>query len=347
MNNPTTWTELTAQKLVRYEALFKLLDETQVLENIEAIARRVATQWKYCANVSSFRLVVPRGQNFQVIDGFRGDAQVNELKALSDWDRHHWAAQLPRQVRPADPPEEPQPPQHLTGKAIVEVQVLPFVRLGRCIGMLSAAARHEPFSELDLRFVRLLGGHFADRISDILLRQQAMEALISRATRDALTGLLNRGAIIERLGAQQALSRRTGQPLSTVIADIDFFKIINDSHGHLAGDEVLVEVSRRLQKLMREGDSLGRFGGEEFLFVLYPCDAADAARAAERFRLAIAQTAFVVQGGPHGGLPVSISLGVASAAAGDEISVQGLLKRADDALYRSKAEGRDRVTSAA
>jgi hypothetical protein len=115
------------------------------------------------------------------------------------------------------------------------------------VALLSAAARHAPFSDLDKKFIRLFGSHLADRVSSIVLRRQAMALLIGKATHDALTGLLNRGAILERLTAQWALSARTGQPLSVLLADIDHFKRINDHHGHQAGDEVLCEVSRRLQ----------------------------------------------------------------------------------------------------
>ena len=343
------WNELTAQQLVRYESLFKLLDEIHGMDDLAHIARRIATQWKYFAKVSSFRMVVACDAGFQVIDGARGEATLVQTPGLSGWDEYHWLRQRPCLVRLAELPVGPPPPEHLSGQPIVEIEVLPFSRGGRCMGLLSSAARHEAFSELDKKFIHLLGRHFADRVSDILLRRQAMEALISKARRDALTGLLNRGAILEVLTGQLALARRTGQPVGVILVDIDFFKRVNDGHGHQAGDAVLTEVARRLQQQTRNGDSLGRYGGEEFLLVLYPCNHGEAVGAAERFRCGIAESPFVIPGTPGTpgcSLPVTISLGAASSSAQPQLGLEDLLQQADAALYRSKAEGRNRVTAA-
>lgn len=337
--------EHLAQQLVRYEALFALLDGIQTLDDIEAIARCIAVRWKYFANATNWRLVVPDDSGFQVIDGFRGEARVTVAPALSPWDEHHRKLLIPRLIRMADPWEGPTPPEHLTGKAITEIEVLPFARTGRRIGVLSVAARHRPFSDLDKKFVRIFGSHFADRVSDILLRRQATEALIDKAARDALTGLLNRGAIIEQLGDRLALAKRFGKPLGVILADIDFFKAINDSHGHLAGDEVLRAVSGRLRAQALSGDSVGRYGGEEFLFVLYPCGADEVAKAAERFRRAIAEFPVAIGGDPPKSLNVTISLGASSTSGQEDARPEALLKQADDALYRSKADGRNRVTA--
>ena len=341
MNSKAQWTEHTVQQLVRYEALFKLLDEIHVLDDVMEISRRVVTQWKYFANVASWRLVVSKEDSFLVIDGFRGEATVTEVPDLSAWDAHHYALQSPRLIRMADPITGPPPPEHLSGKVISEIEVLPAVRIGRCIGILSVAARHEPFSELDKKFFHIFGSHFTDRISDILLRKQAMEVLVNKATFDSLTGLLNRGAVIEHLKHQLALSIRTGKPLSVMLADIDFFKVINDVHGHLAGDKVLQEVSNRLRIQTRLSDSLGRYGGEEFLFVLYPCGREEAAKAAERFRHAIAGSP-VAEADSE--VSVTISIGTSTTDGHADIRMEDLLRRADEALYCSKAEGRNRVT---
>ncbi|MEZ4526904.1 MAG: GGDEF domain-containing protein, partial [Desulfobacterales bacterium] len=198
--------------------------------------------------------------------------------------------------------------------------------------------------ELDIRFIRIFGRHVADRISDILLRRKATEALIKKATRDALTGLYNRGAIFDRLEGQLALAKRTGHPLSVILADIDFFKIINDRHGHIAGDEVLREVSLRLQTHLRDSDSLGRYGGEEFLFVLFPCSVKEVGKAAERFRSAIADTPVFWGGDSPAKIEVSISLGTSSTDGQPDVSIDALLKQTDNALYHSKAGGRNCVT---
>ena len=338
------WSELAAEQLVRYEALFQLIDEIRALEDITVMSRRIARQWKYFANVASWRLVVANDKGFLVIDGFRGEAQLADVQSLSPWDEYHWKLQRPRLVRRDEPLEEPAPPEHLTGKSLSEIGVLPLLRAGRGVGLLSAAACHGPFSALDDKFIRLFGGHFADCVAAILLRRQAIEALTRKAAGDALTGLLNRGAIIKRFAGQLALSRRSGQPLSVIIADIDFFKRINDSHGHLVGDEVLREVSRRLQAQMRMSDHLGRYGGEEFLFVLCPCSAEEVAKAAERIRRAIAETPVEAEGEVPVDLQVTISLGASCTVGQEDIRLEELIKQADDALYQAKASGRNRVS---
>jgi len=335
--------DLTTQQLVRYEALFTLLDDIQALDDVQQVAARVATQWKYFANVASWRLVMVGTQGFRVMDGARGQAKVSEVPALSAWDAAHWARRLPCSFKTANAPCEPPLPDHLGQPGVVEVRVLPVLRKGACVALLTVAARHAAFTDLDAKFIRLFGNHLVNHIAGIEMRRQAMDLLISKATHDALTGLLNRGTIIERLGSQAALAARTGQPLSVVLADIDHFKHINDVHGHLTGDDALREVAARLQACVRDGDSLGRFGGEEFLFVLYPCGADEALAAAERFRAALADTPFTLPGQPASAA-VTISLGTASSTPGD-LSTQRLLRMADDALYASKDAGRNRVTA--
>ncbi|MBL8408983.1 MAG: GGDEF domain-containing protein [Candidatus Accumulibacter sp.] len=339
-------TEHASEQLVRYEALFRLLDDLHALDDIAEIAKHVVRQWKYFANVANWRLVVADEQGVQLIDGCNGQVYVSKESLLSPWDEYHWQQQRPRLVRLGDPLAGPEPPRHLTGRSPSEILILPFLRMGLCIGLLSVSAGREPFNDLDHKFIRIFGAYFAERIWDIRLRTQATEVLINKATRDALTGLLNRGTIIERLGSALALSKRTGEPLSVIICDIDFFKIINDSHGHMTGDEVLRQVSHRLQAETRLGDSLGRYGGEEFLIVLYPCNARDAVQSAERFRHAIADTPVSIEGDGACDLKVTISLGTSSTSGDEKVRIEALLKRADDALYRSKAGGRNRVTAA-
>ena len=338
------WKELAAQQLVRYEALFNLLGDIQGVDSTALISARVATQWKYFANVCAWRLVVFNENGNHVIDGFRSEAHVATQVALSPWDAHYRSLQRPCSIRMGHRFDGPMPPDHLSGKRTCEIRVLPFTREDRCIALLSVSSRHEPFNELDMKFIRIFGAHFADRITDILLRRQATEALIQKATRDALTGLYNRGTIIERLKERLILSKRTGQPVSVILADIDFFKIINDRHGHLSGDEVLREVSYRLQTQLRDSDALGRYGGEEFLFVLFPCDANAIETTAERFRHAVDAEPVIVPGGEKKKIDVTISLGASSNEGQLGKNIDAFLKQADDALYCSKANGRNCVT---
>ena len=161
------------------------------------------------------------------------------------------------------------------------------------------------------------------------------------ATKDALTGLSNRRHLLDLAQQEIARGRRGGEEVSLVLADIDDFKLINDGHGHDAGDQVLVHASQLFRGICRAQDTVARWGGEEFLFLL-PATGQDAVREfAERVRATIAGTRFEHAGESIG---FSLSLGVATLAGSE--SLDDAIGRADRALYRSKTEGRDRVTAA-
>lgn len=152
---------------------------------------------------------------------------------------------------------------------------------------------------------------------------------------DRLTQLYNRVKLEEIFAQQIQLSKRYGTPFSILMCDIDFFKNINDTHGHIMGDAILREFSSVLQKEIRESDTIGRWGGEEFLIICPETDAQNALRFAERFRTAIHEHPFPTHKSQ------SISIGVTTFLPEDtEIS---MVQRADKALYSAKQEGRNRV----
>lgn len=338
MTDPTTpWNELAIQQLVRYEALFKLLEDIQMLDDLGQIAQRAATQWKYIAAVADWRLVLAHDDRFIAIDAQRGEAAIADLQELPPWDRSHWDAGRPALLRTGMAAGVPAPPGN-------ECLVLPFMRAGHCMALLTVVAHKEPLGDLDMKFIRLFGGYLADRLSALLLQAKATRLLVDKATHDRLTGLSNRGAIVDHLGSQLAVARRTGRAVGVILADIDHFKAINDVHGHLVGDAVLRELARRLMARARDGNGVGRYGGEEFLFVLYPCNPQELAAAAERFRRVVADTPFHGLGKEGVDLLVTISLGTASTEDQDDVAMDCLLNQADEALYRSKAGGRNRVT---
>ncbi|ATE63398.1 sensor domain-containing diguanylate cyclase [Rhizorhabdus dicambivorans] len=161
------------------------------------------------------------------------------------------------------------------------------------------------------------------------------------ATSDMLTGVYNRRGFED--SAERAIrnAQRQRQPLSVVVADIDNFKLINDRHGHTVGDRALRHFASRLERLVRRGDLIGRIGGEEFALLLVNTRPQDALEVVERIRRDIA--AMPVDGAAR--IVMTASFGVTGLRPGD-ISLASLLARADRALYRSKLEGRDRVTSA-
>lgn len=191
----------------------------------------------------------------------------------------------------------------------------------------------KPLDEHELR-ARLRAGRRILELQEQLLAAQ--ESLRHQATHDPLTGLLNRGAIVEALGRELARAHREGKPVGVLLADVDRFKAINDTWGHPAGDAVLREVGRRMAASLRPYDALGRYGGEEFLAVLPECDAAALGRLAERLRHCVGEAPV---GLPGEFVPVTLSLGGAAGVR----DADELLREADAALYRAKRAGRNRV----
>ena len=171
--------------------------------------------------------------------------------------------------------------------------------------------------------------------------RDSFQMSIEMAITDALTGLFNRRYMENHLATliEQATAR--GKPLSALMLDIDYFKAINDTHGHDAGDDVLRDFALRIKRSIRGIDLACRYGGEEFVIVMPETDMAVAAMVAERLRRRIAADPFAIaQGTRH--IPVTISIGIAGLR-GKEDSAANLLKRADEALYRAKRDGRNRV----
>ena len=168
-----------------------------------------------------------------------------------------------------------------------------------------------------------------------------VQASIEMAITDALTGLFNRRYMETHLGTLLEQAAARGKPLALLILDIDYFKSINDGHGHDAGDDVLREFSLRIRKSIRNIDLACRYGGEEFVIVMPETDIAVAAMVAERIRRRIATEPFAIQEGARH-LDVTISIGIA-ALAGPADTAAAVLKRADTALYRAKRDGRNRV----
>jgi diguanylate cyclase (GGDEF)-like protein len=153
---------------------------------------------------------------------------------------------------------------------------------------------------------------------------------------DPLTGMLNRAALEAKIVAVTHEANLTGQPVALAVADLDHFKVINDTHGHVVGDAVLATVASRIRSSLRAFDSAYRVGGEEFVVLLPGVDAAAAAAVAERIRAVVCEL-------PIEEVPVTISLGVAASEPGRSFDYQAVFEAADAALYRAKADGRNRV----
>ncbi len=216
--------------------------------------------------------------------------------------------------------------------------VLPLILHDRALGtLILGAKRRHAFGEAARPTLEVLASHLATSLSNARMIAQ----LEKMATTDGLTGLLNKRAMSDEAGRKVAAAARFGRPLSVLIADIDFFKKVNDTHGHDIGDLVIRGLGDVLKRQKRNTDFVARFGGEEFIVLCEQTDAAGAMLLAERIREELAKIVFHT---PTGGFSVTCSIGVATFPdAGKEWET--LFKSADEALYVSKRSGRNRSTA--
>ena len=199
-----------------------------------------------------------------------------------------------------------------------------------------------PYKDYELRARLAVGSRILEMQQALL---EAHQDLRAQASHDQLTGLWSRPEIFDRPDRELARSHRSpaDSDLSIVLADLDHFKEINDTYGHLIGDEVLRETARRMLSSVRNYDWIGRYGGEEVLIVLPGCDSAAAFKMAERIRISISREPIATTDGP---IIVSISLGVTSSSSASSSDLNALIRAADSALYQAKKRGRNRVEMA-
>lgn len=177
--------------------------------------------------------------------------------------------------------------------------------------------------------------------------RKAHGAIRYQTSHDPLTGLVNRSAVIDTLKRELARARREGTPIGILMAEVDHLKEVNDQHGHAAGDAVLREAARRIRAMVRPYDTVGRYGGEEFLAIVPGCDEKSSVSQGERLRAAVASERMdVSEWGSYsspkeGKFRVTLSLGVATANQATE--AEPLLRAAESALARAKQAGHDRV----
>ncbi len=195
----------------------------------------------------------------------------------------------------------------------------------------------KPFEYNELKVRLRAGRRIVELHSELLV---AREKLRVQATRDSLTSIWNRPSILEILDRELVRSIREKRPLGLVMFDLDHFKNVNDTHGHLAGDSVLRETASRISGTLRPYDSFGRYGGEEFLIVLPGCDERSTRAHAERTRQALAAERFDV-----GGISINVTASFGATTFMPDLcsTARELIRTADDALYQAKSEGRNLV----
>ena len=194
----------------------------------------------------------------------------------------------------------------------------------------------DDFSELDEQVVLTLAAQAGTAIQNLQLLHESKE----QARHDPLTELLNHSAILNALTQELSRAERNRHPVAVLIADLDHFKRVNDTHGHPVGDTVLRETAQRLRETARSYDHVGRVGGEEFLIIVPNCDLDTLPECAERYRTAISDMPFDT---PNGPLTITVSIGATVCSPEYPLSSELLRKMADYALYRVKSHGRNGV----
>jgi two-component system cell cycle response regulator len=195
----------------------------------------------------------------------------------------------------------------------------------------------KPFHAAELRARLQVGQRILELQTGLI---QAREELLFRATHDELTGLVNRRVIIEAIAREHSRHTRHGGTFAVIVLDLDHFKRVNDTHGHLAGDAVLKEVARRMAVGLRPYDTVGRYGGEEFVIVAPSCDREGASRLVERI-LTMIRSKAVDATECH--VSVTASCGISISNPGKPLDPRDLMRMADEALYRAKDHGRNRA----
>jgi diguanylate cyclase (GGDEF)-like protein len=216
--------------------------------------------------------------------------------------------------------------------------LVPLRAEGRPVGVLVCEHGLKRDSRIERRVISTLE-RYTSPTALALVNAWLLEHFERTAMTDGLTGVANRRAFDEALVREASRTRRTGDPASVVLFDLDHFKRLNDTHGHAAGDDTLRAVASAAADVVRPTDTLARYGGEEFVLILPGAGAQDARRTAERVRVAVREL-----GGP---IPVTISVGVATYDAASGADLAALVGVADQALYAAKRAGRDQVMAAA
>ena len=314
-----------AQARMRSAELERLMTFSQALANALDPTTLQQALWRYLpafAGERQFWMLTRRPDRWETFIQDTTDARrrsPEELEAIAD-----------RALAPGTLPDA-----RLTGIVEADVLCFPMVAAGAAVGVLGihdgAAITADQRKAL---------GAAAGFIAIAVRNVQLFLATKEHSLRDSLTNCFNRGHGLDTLDGELRRARRSRQPLSILMFDIDRFKTINDELGHLRGDDVLRAVGAQLTRVLRSTDVRCRYGGDEFLIILPDTPLIGAKQVAESVRREMATLAMVAGGKT---IAVTVSVGVASAEHA-EIGITGLIERADNALYQAKRDGRDRCS---
>ena len=193
----------------------------------------------------------------------------------------------------------------------------------------------KPFNPFELQVRLRAATRIVQLQEDLMLSLRQAQ---SRAKRDELTKLWNRSAILESMDKELERSKREHTSLGVIMADVDHFKQVNDTHGHVVGDRILYRIATSIRQSLRVYDSVGRYGGDEFLAVLANCSEAQTLKLAERVRKAVSAEPHFLSGNR---IQCTVSLGVTAVTEPDRTDLSAIIRSADQALYDAKAKGRN------
>ncbi|HEX5167276.1 MAG TPA: sensor domain-containing diguanylate cyclase [Thermomicrobiales bacterium] len=332
----------TRQHAAEQEALLRVTQAAVSSLDLDAVLAEIAQASLGVANAEACAIEIwdrERGDSVlaaeATIDAWPGTSAVGKRLSFDDWpiSPRVLHEQVTLNLLATDDILSPREQEHLRADDTNSMLMVPLVVNGVSLGILNLFSRNpRRFTRDEIR----LASDLAAQISIAIDRARLHEALRERADTDGLTGLLNHRAILEQLDAETARARREAPPLSILMIDLDGFKQVNDTYGHLTGDQLLRETAAFLRAGIRDIDQAGRYGGDEFLLLLPNTDNDDARQLASRL-LDLAEDASLTIHGKH--FPIQISIGIATTP-DDGLTRQELIAVADTRMYEAKSARR-------
>ncbi len=322
------------EKLADFAHSVNVLDLDAVADALKNELEELITADRYSVFIADYD-----SNRFRLIAHNHGESEMDGLETTIDESPFMTEAlRRMEEVSESDFSKSSYAPDEKRGKYTDDFALCLPLKVGpQFLGVLNLNGNSQGFFDnLEFNFVSLIAEILAASLNNI----RQLERLRKLAITDGLTSLLNHRVFHERLTSEFERSKRFNQPLSCVMVDIDYFKRINDTYGHPAGDTILKDIANRLKAHLRTVDVVARYGGEEFAMLLPQTNAEDAEIMAERIRVDVENKAFETEKGP---LKVTVSMGICDTVAQNFQNRSELLSKTDEALYRAKSNGRNQI----